>query len=114
MMSLIKAKPWNLVIDIPAAEEEFDINEFNDLSTRTKPTLYIKLTDIFTVHQYIVQDIAIICPSQDDVLREVIRELGSPKNNESSMLHVSPAEITLLLSPKFVDVEGMSKSALLS
>jgi Ras GTPase-activating-like protein IQGAP2/3 len=95
-------------MNIPAAENEFDINEFNDLSNRTKPTLYMKLADIFTVHQYIVQDISAICPNPDDVLREVIRELGSPKNNESDMLHVSPTEITLTLNPKFHDVEGTS------
>jgi Ras GTPase-activating-like protein IQGAP2/3 len=105
---------YSTVISIPPAEQEFDINEFNDLSRRTKPTLYIKLADIFTVHQFIVQDIASICPSQDDVLREVIRELGSPKNNESDMLHVSPAEITLTLNPKFHDVEGKISACFIS
>ena len=53
------------------------------------------------------RDIAVVCPSQDDVLREVIRELGSAKNNENDMLHVSSTEITLTLNPKFHDVEGM-------
>jgi Ras GTPase-activating-like protein IQGAP2/3 len=52
------------------------------------------------------QDVAAICPGQDDVLREVIRELGSAKNNENDMLHVSSTEITLTLNPKFHDVEG--------
>jgi Ras GTPase-activating-like protein IQGAP2/3 len=67
----------------------------------------MKLADIFAVHQLMTQDIAAICPGHDDVLREVIQELGSAKNNENDMLHVSSTEITLTLNPKFHDVEGM-------
>jgi Ras GTPase-activating-like protein IQGAP2/3 len=66
----------------------------------------MKLTDIFAIHNLVSQDMAAICPSQDDMLREVIQELGSAKNNENDMLHVSSAEITLVLNPKFHDVEG--------
>jgi Ras GTPase-activating-like protein IQGAP2/3 len=94
-----------IVINVRAAEEQFDIDEFNDLYSRTKPTLYMKLADIFTIHQMVTQDISIICPSQDDILREVIRELGSAKNNENDMLHVSSTEITLTLSPKLHNTE---------
>ena len=65
----------------------------------------MKLADIFAIHQMVVQDISIICPSQDDILREVIRELGSAKNNENDMLHVSSTEITLTLSPKLHNAE---------
>jgi len=95
-----------IVIDIQPPEEEYDISEFDDLSQRTKPTLYIKLVDIFSVHQYVVQDLPAICPNQDDVLRDVVRELGSPKTNENDMLHGGPTEITLTLNPKFHEVDG--------
>ena len=94
------------MIDVREAETQFDIDEFNDLYARTKPTLYMKLTDIFNIHQLVTQDISAICPSQDDTLRDVIRELGSAKNNENDMLHVSSTEITLTLHPKYLDVEG--------
>jgi Ras GTPase-activating-like protein IQGAP2/3 len=96
----------HVVITVPEPETHFDIDEFNDLSARTKPTLYMKLADIFTIHQMVVQDLTAVCPTQDDVLREVLRELGSPKNNENDMQHVSSTEITLTLHPKFHDVEG--------
>jgi Ras GTPase-activating-like protein IQGAP2/3 len=94
-----------VVINVRPAEEQFDIDEFNDLYSRTKPTLYMKLADIFAIHQMVAQEISIICPSQDDILREVIRELGSAKNNENDMLHVSSTEITLTLSPKLHNAE---------
>ncbi|KAF2434792.1 putative ras GTPase-activating-like protein rng2 [Tothia fuscella] len=96
---------WTKMVDIRDAEQQFDIDEHSDLYARTKPTLYMKLTDIFAIHHLVSQDLAYICPSQDDMLREVMRELGSAKNNENDMLHVSSGEITLVLNAKFHDVE---------
>ncbi|KAL9638619.1 MAG: hypothetical protein Q9204_001430 [Flavoplaca sp. TL-2023a] len=91
---------WSNVIDVPSAETQFDIDEFNDLYARTKPTLYIKMTDIFSIHHIVAGDLPTICPSQDDILREVIRELGSAQNNEHELKHVSTSEICLTLNPK--------------
>ncbi|KAF2492315.1 ras GTPase activating protein-like protein [Lophium mytilinum] len=96
---------WNSMITIRNAEEQFDIDAFNDLYARTKPTLYIKLADIFAIHNLVVNDLNALCPAQDDLLRDVIREVGSAKNNENEMLHVSSAEITLTLNPKLHEVE---------
>ena len=94
------------MIAVRDAETHFDIDAFNDLYARTKPTLYIKLADIFAIHNLVVDDLAHLCPSQDDALRQVVRELGSAKNNENELLHVSSTEITLTLNPKFHDAEG--------
>ena len=94
------------MIDIRDVEEQFEIDEFNDLFARVKPTLYIKLADIFAIHNLVVDDLPVLCPSQDDPLREVIRELGSAKNNENELLHVSSTEITLTLNPKYHEQQG--------
>ncbi|KAF2119746.1 ras GTPase activating protein-like protein [Lophiotrema nucula] len=96
---------WSNLINVRDAEMQFDIDEYNDLYARTRPTLYIKLADIFAIHSLVVDDLPALCPSQDDPLREVIRELGSAKNNENELLHVSSTEITLTLNPKFHDKE---------
>lgn len=95
------------MIDVPNAETQFDIDEFNDLYSRTKPTLYIKLSDIFSIHHLIAADSSYICPNHDDMLREVIRELGSAKTNEHELMSVSTSEICLTLNPKLHDMEGM-------
>ena len=94
------------MVTVKDAESQFDIDEYNDLYARTKPTIYIKLVDIFAVHQFIATDIATLCPSQNDILRELIRELGSAKTNENELQGVSSSEITLTLNPKFHDVQG--------
>ncbi|KAH7066389.1 ras GTPase activating protein-like protein [Paraphoma chrysanthemicola] len=96
---------WSNMIDVRDAETQFEIDEFNDLFARTKPTLYIKLADVFAIHNLVIDDLPSLCPSQDDPLREVIRELGSAKNNENELLHVSSTEITLTLNPKYHEQE---------
>ncbi|MCJ1476265.1 hypothetical protein MMC13_004931 [Lambiella insularis] len=96
---------WAALIDVPDAETQFDIDEFNDLYAKTKPTLYIKMADIFSIHHLIAAETQVICPGQDDILRDVIRELGSAKNNENELMSVSSSEICLTLNPKLHDVE---------
>ncbi|KAL9000980.1 MAG: hypothetical protein Q9169_000464 [Polycauliona sp. 2 TL-2023] len=102
---------WSSVIDVSSAETQFDIDEFNDLYARTKPTLYIKMADIFSIHHLVAGDLPTICPSQDDVLREVIRELGSVQNNEHELKHVSTSEICLTLNPKLHNKEDPDAEA---
>ncbi|KAI4913976.1 hypothetical protein J4E90_005696 [Alternaria incomplexa] len=96
---------WSNMINVRAAEAQFEIDEFNDLFARTKPTLYIKLADVFAIHNLVIEDLPSLCPSQDDPLREIVRELGSAKNNENELLHVSSSEITLTLNPKYHEQE---------
>lgn len=94
------------MIEVSHAEEHFDIDEFNDLYARTKPTLYIKLAEIFSIHHLVAADTPYICPSHDDLLREVIRELGSAKSNENELMNVSGSEICLTLNPKLHEAQG--------
>ena len=91
---------------MPPAEEHYDIDEFNDLYAKSKPTLYIKMADIFSIHHLLSSEIASVCPNQDDVLRDILRELGSVKNNESELRGVSSSEISLTLSPKLHNAQG--------
>ena len=66
------------------------------------------MADIFSIHHLIVGDTQYICSSQDDILRDIVRELGSAKNNENELMSVSSSEICLTLNPKLHDVEGKS------
>ena len=94
------------MIDVPNAETQFDIDEFNDLYSRTKPTLYIKMADIFSIHHLVAADASYICSTRDDILQEVIRELGNVKNNEHELMNVSSSEISLTLNPKLHQADG--------
>lgn len=95
------------MIDVPEPELQFDIDEFNDLYAKTKPTLYIKMADIFAIHHMLAADTGNICPQPEDALREVIRELGSARTNESELIGVGTSEICLTLTPKLHNADGM-------
>lgn len=98
------------MISVQNAETYFDIDEFNDLYAKTKPTLYIKMSDIFSIHQLVASEIQFICPN-DDILKEAIRDLGNVKTNENELMSVSSAEISLTLHPKLHNVEGKSATS---
>ncbi|OAA68174.1 Ras GTPase activating [Niveomyces insectorum RCEF 264] len=93
------------LVSVPDAESTFDIDEFNDLYAKNKPTLYIKMTDIFAIHQLVVSELPAMCPNRDDILREIVQELGSAKNNENEMTATGSSDIQMFLTPKLHDVE---------
>lgn len=92
------------LVSVPDAEHTFDIDEFNDLYAKNRPTLYIKMTDIFAVHQLVTTELPSMCPSRDDMLRELMHELGSAKNNESEMMAAGSSDIQMFLTPKLHDI----------
>ncbi|KAH9892046.1 hypothetical protein F4778DRAFT_784793 [Xylariomycetidae sp. FL2044] len=93
------------LISVPDAESTFDIDEFNDLYAKNRPTLYIKMTDIFAIHTLIAQEVGTICPNRDDVLREILQDLGSAKNNENEMHAAGSSDIQMFLTPKLHDLD---------
>ncbi|KAL4998804.1 hypothetical protein BDV10DRAFT_166315 [Aspergillus recurvatus] len=96
---------WGDLISVQDAETYFDIDEFNDLYAKTKPTLYIKMSDIFSIHQLVASNIQFICSNPDDILKEVVRDLGNVKSNENELMSVNSSEINLTLNPKLAQAE---------
>ncbi|KAJ2903455.1 hypothetical protein MKZ38_009940 [Zalerion maritima] len=92
------------IISVPDAESTFDIDEFNDLYAKNKPTLYIKMADIFAIHNLVARDLPYMCPNRDDILREIMQDLGSAKNNENEM-SVGSSDIQMFLTPTLHDTE---------
>lgn len=93
------------LMSVPDAESTFDIDEFNDLYAKNRPTLYIKMTDIFAIHNLVAGELPFICPNRDDPLREIMQDLGSAKNNENEMTATGSSDIQMFLTPKLHDVE---------
>ena len=94
------------MVTVQDAEAYFQIDEFNDLYAKTKPTLYIKMSDIFSIHQLVAAEIPHISIGHDDTLKEIIRDLGSVKSNENELMNVSTSEINLTLTPKLHNADG--------
>ncbi|KAI0000722.1 hypothetical protein F4779DRAFT_604593 [Xylariaceae sp. FL0662B] len=93
------------LISVADAESTFDIDEFNDLYAKNRPTLYIKMTDIFAIHTLVAQELPAICPAREDVLREILQDLGSAKNNEHEMHAAGSSDIQMFLTPKLHDID---------
>ncbi|KAJ5156143.1 hypothetical protein N7492_008946 [Penicillium capsulatum] len=96
---------WGQMISVQDAEAYFDIDEFNDLYAKAKPTLYIKMSDIFSIHQLVASHIDFMCSNPDDILKQLIRDLGNVKSNENELMSVSSTEINLTLNPKLAQVD---------
>ncbi|KAF3397349.1 Ras GTPase-activating-like protein rng2 [Talaromyces pinophilus] len=96
---------WGDMISVQDAESYFDIDEFNDLYAKTKPTLYIKMSDIFSIHQLVASEIDFLCTRPDDTLKEIIRDLGNVKSNQHELMAVRSSEISLTLHPKLTNME---------
>ncbi|KAL2823670.1 hypothetical protein BDW59DRAFT_95564 [Aspergillus cavernicola] len=96
---------WGDMISVQDAETYFDIDEFNDLYAKTKPTLYIKMSDIFSIHQLVASNIHHVCSNPDDILKEVVRDLGNVKSNENELMSVNSSEINLTLNPKLAQAD---------
>ncbi|KAH8682519.1 RasGAP-like protein [Xylariales sp. PMI_506] len=92
------------LITIPDAESTFNIDEFNDLYAKNRPTLYIKMSDVFSIHSLVAQELPSICPGRDDVLREIVRDLGSAQSN-NEMFAAGSSDIQMFLTPRLHDVD---------
>ncbi|PHH67096.1 hypothetical protein CDD81_4491 [Ophiocordyceps australis] len=93
------------LIAVPDAERSFDIDEFNDLYAKNKPTLYIKMTDVFAIHSLVAGELAAMSLGRDDVLHEIMQDLGSAKSNENEMNAAGSSDIHMFLTPKLHEVE---------
>ena len=99
------------LISVPDAESTFDIDEFNDLYAKNKPTLYIKMTDVFAIHNLVAAELNHLCPSREDILREIMHDLGSAKTNENEMAAAGSSEIHMYLTPKLHDINDPDSEA---
>ncbi|KAK5713325.1 iqgap-related protein [Elasticomyces elasticus] len=107
---------WHEVLhhmfELPTAEEYFDADQFSDLYSRTKPTLYIKLADIFSLHSLVADNLLVVAPTRDDPIKELLTDLGTAKSNESDLSGAANGgEITLTLKSRFTVQEDPNAEA---
>lgn len=95
------------MINIPDAETFYGINELDDVIATKRPIIYIKASDIFSIHSTIFNELVHIASEDDDPLNETVRQLGAPPTRVEDMMimSISDSEIALTLDPKAVDVD---------
>lgn len=93
------------ITQVASAEERFEIDAFEDLTSKQKPTLYIKMSDIFAIHRLLAQEIEAISHDKEDPLRALITELGSVQASETELHNFGQTEILLQLDPSFQQID---------
>uniref|UniRef100_A0A3Q3JBN9 IQ motif containing GTPase activating protein 2 n=1 Tax=Monopterus albus TaxID=43700 RepID=A0A3Q3JBN9_MONAL len=111
--------------DVPEPEEKFNIDEYSDMVTLSKPIIYISIEEIINTHSLLLEHLEAISPDHNDLLHELLQDLGdvpdveallgegavdpSDPNRESALSQLVKTEISLTLTSKFELLEGDDK-----
>uniref|UniRef100_A0A5S6L523 Small integral membrane protein 19 n=1 Tax=Xenopus tropicalis TaxID=8364 RepID=A0A5S6L523_XENTR len=69
--------------EVPEPEEKFNIDEFSDLVTLSKPVIYISIEEIINTHSLLLEHQDAISPDHNDILHELLEALGTVPDVES-------------------------------
>uniref|UniRef100_A0A671TQ48 IQ motif containing GTPase activating protein 2 n=1 Tax=Sparus aurata TaxID=8175 RepID=A0A671TQ48_SPAAU len=111
--------------DVPEPEEKFNIDEYSDMVTLSKPIIYISIEEIINTHSLLLEHLEAISPDHNDLLHELLQDLGdvpdvetflgegsvdpNDPNRESALSQQAKTEISLTLTSKFELLEGDDK-----
>uniref|UniRef100_A0A8C2ENB9 IQ motif containing GTPase activating protein 2 n=1 Tax=Cyprinus carpio TaxID=7962 RepID=A0A8C2ENB9_CYPCA len=104
--------------DVPAPEEKFNVDEYSDMVTLSKPVIYISIEEIINTHSLVLEHKEAIAPDHSDLLHELLKDLGEvpdveslldDPSKENSLSQVAKTEISLTLTNKFELLDGDDK-----
>ncbi|XP_014848382.1 PREDICTED: ras GTPase-activating-like protein IQGAP2 [Poecilia mexicana] len=111
--------------DVPEPEEKFNVDEYSDMVTLSKPVIYISIEEIINTHSLLLEHLEAISPDQNDLLHELLQDLGDvpdvetllgegavdldDPNREAALSQLAKTEISLTLTNKFELLEGDDK-----
>ncbi|XP_065836977.1 ras GTPase-activating-like protein IQGAP1 [Oscarella lobularis] len=71
------------------AETHFNVDQYTDLVTLSKPVVYISVKEIISTHSLLLEHEEAIAPDADDPIHEVLRDVG-PVPDVSTLLGIDP------------------------
>ncbi|XP_071281329.1 ras GTPase-activating-like protein IQGAP2 isoform X4 [Agelaius tricolor] len=108
--------------DVPEPEEKFNIDEYSDMVTLSKPVIYISIEEIINTHSLLLEHQDAIATETKDLLNELLEGLGpvpdiesflgegavdpNDPNRESTLNQLAKTEISLSLTSKYELREG--------
>ncbi|MBN3322721.1 IQGA1 protein, partial [Atractosteus spatula] len=111
--------------DVPEPEEKFNVDEYSDMVTLSKPVIYISIDEVINTHSLVLEHKDAIAPDHSDLLHELLEDLGdvpdvesllgegavdpSDPNKENALSQLAKTEISLTLTSKFELREGDDK-----
>ncbi|XP_061855021.1 ras GTPase-activating-like protein IQGAP1 [Colius striatus] len=103
--------------EVPELQDKFNIDEYSDLVTLTKPVIYISIGEIINTHTLLLDHQDAIAPEHNDPIHELLDDLGevptiesligegSSNVNDPNREILAKTEVSLTLTNKF-DVPG--------
>ncbi|XP_035273693.1 ras GTPase-activating-like protein IQGAP1 [Anguilla anguilla] len=103
--------------DVPSLEEKFNVDQYSDLVTVSKPIIYISIGEIINTHTLLLDHQDAIAPEHNDPIHELLEDLGEVPTIESLIGEdplpagdpnkemMGKTEVSLTLTNKF-DVPG--------
>ncbi|XP_060091819.1 ras GTPase-activating-like protein IQGAP2 isoform X1 [Heteronotia binoei] len=107
---------------VPEPEEKFNIDEYSDMVTLSKPVIYISIEEIINTHSLLLEHQDAIAPDPNDILSELLTGLGevpdvetflgegavdpNDPNKENTLSQLVKTEISLSLTRKYDLREG--------
>ncbi|XP_041074214.1 ras GTPase-activating-like protein IQGAP1 [Polyodon spathula] len=103
--------------DVPPLEDKFNVDEYSDLVTLTKPVIYITIAEIINTHTLLLNHQDAIASEHNDPIHELLEDLGEVPTIESMVGEgtlapgdpnwdmLTKTEVSLTLTNKF-DVPG--------
>lgn len=103
--------------EVPELQDKFNIDEYSDLVTLTKPVIYISISEIINTHTLLLDHQDAIAPEHNDPIHELLDDLGevptiesligegSGNVNDPNREMLAKTEVSLTLTNKF-DVPG--------
>uniref|UniRef100_A0A452S9S5 Ras GTPase-activating-like protein IQGAP1 n=1 Tax=Ursus americanus TaxID=9643 RepID=A0A452S9S5_URSAM len=69
--------------DVPELQDKFNVDEYSDLVTLTKPVIYISIGEIINTHTLLLDHQDAIAPEHNDPIHELLDDLGEVPTIES-------------------------------
>uniref|UniRef100_A0A452SCU1 Ras GTPase-activating-like protein IQGAP1 n=1 Tax=Ursus americanus TaxID=9643 RepID=A0A452SCU1_URSAM len=103
--------------DVPELQDKFNVDEYSDLVTLTKPVIYISIGEIINTHTLLLDHQDAIAPEHNDPIHELLDDLGEVPTiesligesagnlNDPNKEALAKTEVSLTLTNKF-DVPG--------
>ncbi|KAG9489242.1 hypothetical protein GDO78_005307 [Eleutherodactylus coqui] len=98
--------------EVPEPQDKFNVDEYSDLITLTKPVIYISIGEIVNTHTLLLDHQDAIAPEHNDPIHELLDDLGEvptlesllgegPGSSPDTKESLSKTEVSLTLTNKF-------------
>uniref|UniRef100_A0A4W5PJN1 IQ motif containing GTPase activating protein 2 n=1 Tax=Hucho hucho TaxID=62062 RepID=A0A4W5PJN1_9TELE len=88
--------------DVPEPEEKFNVDEYSDMVTLSKPVIYISIDEIINTHSLVLEHLEAISPDHNDLLHELLEDLGDAPDVEALL---GTTHTTIPLTPHMQDAQ---------